>query len=288
MREPGEVVSTAFPRPGRALKGVLVAIGFFAILGAVVVNWAPGPPLGGEIFSWVVFQPRDFLVHPWKVWTLLSSGIFTSPESFSHALYSLIGLYFLTNDLEKKWGGARLLRFLAISVVIGNLMVLAVDMLMPARLAIFHPPLVLGPMGAITATAMAWAKENATRQIRLFFFLPISGRALYWITIGFAVLALLFMQGTPEGAAAPFGGILAGLAFGGSPSPARSLWLRVKLMFLRRKGHALTVESSLGGSDRPRAPRRSGKGGPPLRIVQGGLDDDLDKRKPPKDKRYLN
>ena len=38
----------------------------------------------------------------------------------------------------------------------------------------------------------------------------------------------------------------------------------------------------------PRAPKRSSKGGPPLRVVQGGLDDDLKNRKPPKDKRYLN
>jgi membrane associated rhomboid family serine protease len=287
MREPGEVVSAAFPRPGRALKAVLIAVGALAIVGAIVVNWAPGPPLGEEILGWVAFQPHQFLHEPWKVWTLLTSGVLTSPESFSHALWSLVGLYFLTNDLEKKWGGARMLRFLAVSVVMGNLMVLAVDQL-PIHQRIFHPGLVLGPMGAITATAMAWSKENATRQIRLFFFLPISGKTLYWITIGFAVLALLFMQGTPEGAAAPFGGILAGLMFGGTPSPMRSVWLRVKLALLRRKGHTLTVESITGGSDRPRAPKRASKGGPPLRIVQGGLDDDLKDKKPPKDKRYLN
>ncbi|MEA2747707.1 MAG: hypothetical protein QOI41_1850 [Myxococcales bacterium] len=288
MREPGEVVSAAFPRPGRALKAVLIALAFFSIVGAIVYNWAPGPPTGAKIFGWIAFEPRGFVAQPWKVWTLLTSGILTSPESFSHALWSLVGLYFLTNDLEKKWGGARMLRFLGLSVIMGNVMVLAVDLFMPMKQPIFHPGMVMGPMAAITATAMAWSKENATRQIRLFFFLPISGKTLYWITIGFAVLALLFMQGTPEGAAAPFGGILAGLAFGGTPSPARSLWLRIKLALLRRKGHTLTVDSIVGGSDRPRAPKRSSKGGgPPLRIVQGGLDDD-DKRKPPKDKRYLN
>jgi membrane associated rhomboid family serine protease len=287
MREPGEVVAAAFPRPGRALKAVLVAIAFFAIAGAIVWNWAPGPPAGAEIFSWVAFQPHAFLSRPWMVWTLLTSGILTNPEGLSHALWSLVGLYFLTNDLEKKWGGARLLRFLAVSVVMGNLMVLAADLALPKSLAFFHPPFVLGPLAAITATAMAWAKENATRQIRLFFFLPISGKTLYWVTIGGAVLALLFMQGTPEGAGSLFGGILAGIMFGGTPSPVRSAWLRVKLAFMRRQGHALTVES-ITSSDRPRAPKRTSKGGPPLRVVQGGLDDDLKNRKPPKDKRYLN
>ena len=283
MRDPGESVAAAFPRPGRVLKAVLVVIAVFAIAGAIVWNWAPGGETGAEVFRWVAFNPHD--LH--RPWTLLTSGVLTNPESFSHALWSLVGLYFLTNDLEKKWGGARLLRFLALSVIAGNLMVLAVDRLLPmVSQPIFHPRAALGPTAAIVATAMAWAKENAERQIRLFFFLPIKGKTLYWITIGFAVLSLLFMQGAPEGAVAPFGGILAGLAFGGTPSPVRSLWLRVKLGLMRRKGHALTVESITGDPESRRAPKR--KGGPALRIVQGGAEDDLKNRKPPKDKRYLN
>lgn len=282
MREPGEVVA-AFPRPGRALKAVLIAIAVFAIAGAVVVNWAPGGQTGADLFRLLAFEPS----RPQRVWTWVTSGVLTNPQGFSHALWSLVGLYFLTTDLEKRWGGARLLRFLALSVVLGNLTVLLVSFA-PVKNEIFHPALVVGPMAAITATAMAWAKENAHRQIRLFFFLPISGKTLYWVTIGFAVLALLFLQGTPEGAAAPFGGILAGLLFGGTPSPVRSLWLRLKLALMRRKGPTLTVESLTASPDRPRAAKRAAKGGPPLRIVQGGLEEDLEKRKPPKDKRYLN
>jgi membrane associated rhomboid family serine protease len=246
------------------------------------------PPLGGYIFSWIAFDPADFVVRPWKIWTLLSSAVLSSPLHLFHALGSLLGLYFLAPDLEKKWGGARLLRFLAISVVMGNLVVLAFDRLVPLQNPVFHPGPVLGPTAAIAAIAIAWAKENATRQIRLFFFLPVSGKALYWITVGFAVLSIVFMQGTPEGAMAPFGGILAGILFGETPSKARTAWLHIKLALLRRKGHTLTVESITGGAARPRAPKRSSKGGPPLRIVQGGLDDDDDKRKPPKDKRFLN
>lgn len=287
MREPAEVGLAGFPRPGRVLRIVLAVVAVTAIVGAIVFNWMPGPPLGGYIFSWIAFDPGDFVERPWKIWTLVTSGVLSSPLHLFHALGSLLGLYFLGSDLEKKWGGARFLRFLAISVVMGNLFVLAFDRVFPQRNEIFHPGLVLGPTAAIAAIAIAWAKENATRQIRLFFFLPISGKALYWITIGFAVLAIVFKQPTPEGAVAPFGGILAGILFGETPSKARTAWLHIKLALLRRKGHTLTVESITGGGDRPRAPKRSSKGGPPLRIVQGGLEDD-DKRKPPKDKRYLN
>jgi membrane associated rhomboid family serine protease len=284
MREPGEVVSAQFPRPGRALKAVLAAVAIFAIVGAIVVNWAPGGRTGADLFRVLAFEPS----RPERVWTWITSGVLTDPKGFSHALWSLLGLYFLTTDLEKRWGGPRLLRFLAASVVLGNLMVFLIDRFMPLGNAIFHPPLAFGPMAAITATAMAWSKENATRQIRLFFFLPISGKTLYWITIGFAVLALIFLQGSPEGGAAPFGGIIAGLLFGGTPSLARKAWLRVKLAILRRKGATLSVESITGEPERPRPSKRSTKGGPPLRVVQGGLDDDLKNRKPPKDKRYLN
>jgi hypothetical protein len=60
---------------------------------------------------------------------------------------------------------------------------------------------------------------------------------------------------------------------------------------MRRRGGGggITVEQLL--SDDPPRPRpsvrRSGKA-PPLRVVPGGLEDDLKNRKPPKDKRYLN
>ena len=293
MREPADVMMGAFPRPGRALKAVLVLVGAFAIIGAIVFNWAPGPPRGVELLHWVDFSPETILARPWMAWTLVTSGVLTDPSHFGHALWSLVGLYFLSTDLEKKWGGAGLIRFFALSVLMGNLFVLAVDRALPTLSQVFfHPGHVMGPTAAITATAIAWAKENADRQFRFMFVLPMKGKALYWITIGFAVLSLVFMQGGPEGGAAPFGGILAGWIFGGTPSPARSLWLKIKLGLLRRNGTKLTVESMMADPDAPRsstrgAPRRAAKGGPAQRLVLGGDDDD-DDRKPPKDKRYLN
>jgi membrane associated rhomboid family serine protease len=288
MREPSEIVA-AFPRPGRALKAVLALIGAFAIVGAIVVNWAPGGDKGSELFRWLAFQPQDHAHLLDRPWTFLTSGLLTAPDGISHALWSILGLYFLTNDLEKRWGGPRLLRFLAISVVLGNLAVLAGTFL-PIGKEVFHPRLTVGPLAAISATAIAWSKDNAQRQIRFMFFLPMTGRTLYWITIGFAVLALVFLQGTPEGALAPMGGVVAGNLFAGTPSPVRALWLRIRLGSMRRKG-GITVEQLLQDDDvpvRPRPqPKRGGKA-PPLRIVQGGLEEDLKNRKPPKDKRYLN
>ena len=286
MREPGEIAA-AFPRPGRALKTILAVIAVFAILGAVIVNWAPGPPAGVELFRFLTYDPGQPLARPWG---LLTSGVLTLPEGISHALWSLVGLYFLTPDLEKRWGGARLVRFLLTAVVIGNLAVTAGALVLPGN-AVFNPPLAFGPMAAITAAVIAWSKENAHRQIRFMFFLPMSGKTLFWLTIALAGLALVFRQAMPEGMLAPLGGVLTGVLFAGTPSPVRALWLRFRLSSLRRRSKGgITVDELLGDDTgaRPRSPGKRGGKGPPLRILQGGRDDDLKNRKPPKDKRYLN
>ncbi len=169
--------------------------------------------------------------------------------------------------------------------MLGNLAVLAVHHL-PASSEILHPPFAFGPSAAVTAVVVAWARDNANAQIRLMMFLPVSGKLLYWMALGFAVLSPLFMDPSPEGVAAPFGGILGAHLLAGPRSPVRTAWLRLKLKFLQRKGNALTVESLTRGSDRPRGPKRSGKAPPSLRVIEGGLDDDKDRK--PKDKRYLN
>lgn len=286
--EPSEFVSR-LPRPGRALKAVLILLGSLSLLGAIVLNWMPGGERGAEILSWLAFQPLEF--HPAvlkaggfpRVWTLLTSGLVTA--DLSHTIWSLVGLYFLTPDLERRWGGARLIRFLLLGVFFGNLAVYAGTFLGVPKLT---PAFALGPLAAITATAIAWAKDHSGSQIRFMFFLPMSGKTLYWVTIGGALLALLFLSGSPEGALAPLGGVAAGLLFAGSPSPMRSLWLRIRLRGMRARGGGITVEQLL--DDEPIRPRPSARraGKSPLRVVPGGLEDDLKNRKPPKDKRYLN
>ncbi|MBX3191186.1 MAG: rhomboid family intramembrane serine protease [Labilithrix sp.] len=285
MREPGPVMTMAFPRPGRTLKAVMATLAVFSVAGAIVHNWLPGGAEGPALLRWLQSDLGKLGTRPW---TLVTSGLLTNPNALTHILFSLLGLFFFGPDLEKRMGGPRLVRFLLLSVVAGNLVAFLVHLL-PVGHLIFHKgyfvPL-YGPGAALAATTIAWSRENTTSQVRLFFFLPVSGRMLFWITIGFCVLGLAYYHDVPEGAFAPFGGVAAGMAFAGSPSPMRALYLRIKLAFLRRRGGTLTVESITGG-DRPRAPKRSGKS-PPLRVVMGGLDDDLKNRKPPKDKRFLN
>jgi len=263
-----------FPRMGRGVKILLVAYLVFGILGAILFNYAH--PVGVTFFAWLALIPAEWLHKPW---TLLTAGLLTDPQGYSHLLFTLIGFYFLGPAVESRWGMARFLRLIGISIVAGFALDVLFNAVVPVESKHFHPQVAFGPSAALAALAVAWGRENANAQMRLYFVLPISGRVLVWITLGFCVLGVFFPGSVTEGVVAPFGGFITGLLLAGSPSPARALYLRAKLAILRRKGERVHLDI-----DKPKK-RRSG--GPPLRVVAGGLDD-LEKRPPPKDKRYLN
>jgi membrane associated rhomboid family serine protease len=265
-----------FPRIGRGVKALLIAYAVFGVVGAVLFNYVRSA--GTVFWAWLACVPEVALHRPW---TLLTAGLLTSPESYSHLIFTLIGFFFLGPAVEQRWGMWRFLRLVAVSIIAGFALVVLFSALAPAESHHFHPPIVFGPSAALAALAVAWGRENATQQMRLYFVLPISGRVLVWITLGFCVLGVFFPGSVPEGVVAPFGGFIAGLLLAGNPSPVRALYLRVKLALLRRKGQRVGLDI-----DRPKPKRRPGA--PPLRVVTGGLDEDLGKREPPKDKRDLN
>lgn len=270
--------SLALPRPGPALKGLLIVVG---VLG---IGLALAGDLGFVVFRALACTPEAVL-HG-QVWRLLTSALLTDPTSYGHLIFSLMGLYFLSTDLEQRWGGRRFLAFLAGATVLGNVLAIAVDLVAPESFSNFHAKMMFGPEAAIAATAIAWASMNADRQILLFFVVPVRGQYLTWVTIGFCLLGLVYRAGAPAGHIAPFGGVIAGLAFGGGgqTSPFRRMILQLRLWIIRKRlGDKAppTVESMM------RAPTKKRAGGPPLRVVSGGLDDKSEK-KPPKDKRYLN
>jgi membrane associated rhomboid family serine protease len=277
-RSPG--IALGLPKPGRALKAVLVAILVLGLYNAFVGAWLSP---GHDVFEALACD-LDKVRHG-QVWRLVTSALLTSPDHYGHLVFTLIGLYFLAPDLERRWGPGRFVRFLLYATLAGNAAVLAIDALTPATAQLrFHPGEVYGASAAIAAIAVAWSRDNADSTVQMFFVVPMRGRWLFWITVGFCVLDLIYPTAVPEGVVAPLGGVAAGVVFGGSPSPARSLYLRLKLAVLRRQSRTLTSAEILAskGNRRPRP------GAPPLRVVPGGLEDTLRKRNPPKDKRYLN
>ncbi len=283
MDQPADLRSM-LPRPRGALKVVLVLIGAFALVGAICANWIPSAY--SVMVAYLGFVPHNVLKSPFAIIGFFTSWLLTSPSSIFHALFAIVGLYFLAPDLERRWGGGRLIRFLLCAVCIGNALVMLAH-LIPGMPQGLKPDFVYGPNAAVEAAAFAWSAENPGAVLRLFFFLPMTGKNFKWVTVGFVVLGLILAntQPVPEGALAPVGGVLVGLAMSGTPSPLRRMWLRIRLGILRKQGGTLDVGPL--DIDRPRPKAVARKGGPPLRVVPGGLDD-LEKRKPSKDKRYLN
>ena len=274
---PDSQVSFALPRIGPALRGVLIAIGVMGILQAILVAYVPS----GQEYFLALACIKEKVLHG-QVWRLVTAGLLTSPSSMGHLIFTLIGLYFLSPELEKAWGPWRFLRFLAISVVMGFAFTIGLDVISGSGgPAFFHPPFTFGAGAAITAVAIAWSQMHRDRQVQLFFFLPMSGKILFWVTVGFAALGLVYPSSVPEGAFAPFAGIITGILLGGTPSVLRRAYLQAKLVVLRRQGAAANVQPLL----RAERPRRAA---PPLRVVKGGIIEDDEKKQPPKDKRFLN
>jgi len=269
--------SPSLPRPGPALTALLALLFVVGVGLAGLVTWTSR---GEFVFEALVYNANAVL-HG-QVWRLVTAGLLTAPQRM-HLVYVLLGLYFLSPELERRWGPWRFVRFYFASTALGFLLATLFSWVAPhslhARADIY------GPAAALAGTAVAFGRENSQLGIRLFFVLPVRGQHLVWFTIGFCVLGLIYPPDTPEGAIAPFGGILAGFLLSGSPSLVRGLYLKARLSVLRRQGGGRTLETSAASLLAPKKPKRPG---PPLRVVSGGLEDELKKRNPPKDKRYLN
>jgi membrane associated rhomboid family serine protease len=276
-------VTYAFPRPGKVLWGVLITIFAVAIASALSEK-----TVGVALFHWLSCRVDDVL-HG-QVWRLVTSGVLTPPGDIVALLLQMLALYLFGTTVERRWGGRRLIGFLLFAVVVGNLFGMLVGWiagLAGATGPLLRPVVMAGPDAAVTALIVAWARENPDAVIRLYFVIPVKAKYFIWFTVGTCVFLLVRGEPTSESVAALFSGVLVGLALAGQPSFARRTWLRLRLAMLRRKSASLAADELLASvKSEPRRPRPPGA--PPLRLVQGGLEDVLRKRKPPKDKRYLN
>jgi membrane associated rhomboid family serine protease len=267
-------------RLGPGLKWVLGVIAVVGLLQALLVNWV-GFQAARDVLTCI-----PALVLHGQVWRLLTAGVLTDISHPMGLLFTLVGLYFLSPDLESRWGTGRFLLFLGASVVIGNALAIGVSLVAPPSLSLLHPPELYGANAALVGTGIAWGVNNRDKQVLLFMVMPVSGRSLIWITIGGCFLYLLY-----QGDVADFGGVITGLTMVGEPSIVRRVFLRLRLALLRRGvGGRVPTAAEIVRAKGPILKRARGDR-PPLRIVQGGqagqpggesADD------PPKDKRYLN
>jgi membrane associated rhomboid family serine protease len=264
MRGDGADMRLVMPKPGRGL--VVVMIGLLAIwlAFALGINW-----FGASSHVFLLLCGSTALVLHGQVWRLVTAPFMHVPSGdIWHIVTVELGLYFLSPSLEESWGEARFLRFLAMSAVFAYAVQMAIVLALPASLgAKLTPSYWFGAMPVVEAVAIAWALSFKGRTVNLMFILPVSSTVLILFVIGISVLMLIAGAMPPEGLIAPFGGMLAGWIFGGStPSPARRLWLKLKLRRLNRE--ALRDQRAL------RQRRRSSN----LRVIEGGTDRNEDEK----------
>jgi membrane associated rhomboid family serine protease len=262
------------PRPGKALIGLMVLVTALWLTFAIGLNWGGASP---ALFA-ALTGDTGAIMHG-EVWRLLTAPLLHLPfggDGVWHLLSTLIGLYFMAPTLEALWGPARMLRFIALTTILAYVLQMLIELALPGRLAArVVADHWFGLTPAIGAIAIAWACTFKGQVVNLFMVLPVSSRMLILAVIGFGLLRLAAAQMPPEGQLAPFGGMFFGwLLGGGSPSPLRKAWLKLRLGQLERE------ERRQGARKKPR-PNPGG-----LRVLPGGRADDDDDKGP--DGRWLN
>ena len=225
-------VGPSIQRPSRALGTVLLGLVGIWLAFAVAINWGSSSSSSSDLFLLLVGNTHRMAKG--EFWRLFTAPIMHYPEGsagLNHILTTVIGLFFLAPALETAWGTPRLLRFLAVSSVFSYAVHWVVALVLPATdLLGSVPGCWFGAMPALEAVAIAFALNMRSGNVLLFFVLPIGSRGLLIATIGISIALVVVRAIGPSGAIAPFAGMLAGWLFGGgTPSPARRWWLRLKL-----------------------------------------------------------
>jgi membrane associated rhomboid family serine protease len=261
--------SLGFPRLGRALTGVLLGLLGIWLFFAIGINWGGS---FGSLFK--ALSGSTALILQGEIWRLFTAALLHVPSgTVWHLIWALLMLYMFGAQLEHEWGPKRFLKFLGGSAVFAYTFQALVSLALPDTLAgKLVPPFWFGSAPVATACTIAWALTF--RTVNLLFIGQISGRTLIVIVVLFDVLYLIAQAQPPEGAIAPFGGMLAGWLFGGTgPSPLRRVWLKLRLA-------QLDAEAKREADARKKRVARSG-----LQVLEGGRgrdsDDDDDEKKPP-------
>ncbi len=252
-----------FPRAGKGLKVVLVALLAIWLTFALAINW------GGVSFdTFLLLAGNTERIAEGQVWRLLTAPFLHMPSiTIGHILSVLLGLFFLGSTLESEWGTKRFLRFLLLAGVLSYAVEFLVTWALPARFAVrLVPEYYFGAVPVVEAVAIAWALSFKGRTVNLFFVLPISSRGLILFVVGMSVMLLIAGAVPFSGHIAVFSGMVFGwLLGGGTPSPLRRLYLKFRLS--RLENEAL--------KDRNTRKKRVQSSG--LRVIDGGRGDKDDR-----------
>jgi membrane associated rhomboid family serine protease len=149
------------------------------LIGATLLASIVGAQVQGVAFSGVLVPN---LVLQGQVWRLLSWVLFEhDPLSL---IFAGLALYWFGNDLARVWGPGR---FLAVYFGLAG-----AAAIVTCLLAIVWPALGMtpyaGPWAVVDGLIIAWALSFPTRNIFVYFVLPLSGKNLIYATLGGTLL----------------------------------------------------------------------------------------------------
>ncbi len=178
------------PMPPITQALLLINVAFFCLAQLV----------GGVLLNAMALHPWGVGFMPWQLLTYAFLHVDTL-----HLFFNMMGLWVFGAELERLWGGKRLLHFYAASVLTAAL----TQLLVAALLNSAHPT--IGASGGLFGLLMAYGMLFPNRTI-MPLFPPIPMRARTFVAV-FGVIELVMGYFNPAGGVAHFahlGGMLGG------------------------------------------------------------------------------
>lgn len=199
----------------RFLIAIIALFLLFAVLGHTLY--------GAFIFSKLTLDPYR-VVFSFELWRTVTYAFLHDTNSPMHVIFNALLLYMIGPTMEDRWGEKRFVIFTFAAILLGALCVIAGAFL---GLTGGH---VIGFSSVTVGLLVAWGLAFPEQQIFLLGILPLSGRAMVYVTIGLEVL--FAFSNTSTSSAAHFGGILAAFIFSFGlykPSRIKQMWLKARM-----------------------------------------------------------
>ncbi|MCA9508764.1 MAG: rhomboid family intramembrane serine protease [Myxococcales bacterium] len=178
---------------------------------------------GAYLYSKMVLDPYR-TVFSYEIWRAVTYAFLHDASSPMHVIFNALLLYMIGPQLEDRWGEKRFLIFSFTAIILGALMVIA------AFLLGIGGGIVVGFSAVTVGLLVAWGLAYPDQQIYLLGILPLSGKAMVYITVGLEILYAF--SNTSTSSAAHFGGILTAFIFSFGlykPQRIRQMWRQAKM-----------------------------------------------------------
>lgn len=213
MRQ-GMQTQIAWPRPGKAVIGLIVSIIGFYVLQLLLLR-------AGQAWVRDLYLSPAAVIEKLYVWQVVTRLWMHQPDAPFHMIFNLLWLWMFGTQLEKWWGVRRFLIAYVIFGLSGAALILIVGLLSltaPFRplLGSFWTTTHLGASSAVIGITVAWGLTYANQEMHFLFLGKMKGKTFVLIVV--AIELLMALSFSPVSSAGHFGGIIGAFVL------CRGLW----------------------------------------------------------------